>query len=223
MTPLSFRVARSWTGIAALASGLALAGAVTQAQTAPMLVLMDQNAIAANQAPNMFAASDINQTIAGAGVRDELPAFVRLRGQVLTLPGGVTAHEGWFAPTAMPSNWASTSGANDATRNFLLAGAGLGSPDATGNRTSLLGSVAGLKPLHVTQMQSLVGVSVCAVVFAGEIPWNQNGTSLKGGTLGILAFSIVSVSATSGGAFSIRAKVIDADSTCAGSLALASL
>lgn len=222
MTPSSFRIVRSWTGLAALASGLALAVASTEAQSAPMLVLMDQNAIVANQAPNMFVPSDINQTIAAAGVRDELPAFVRLRGQVLTLPGGVAAHEGWFAPTALPSNWASTSGANDAVQNFLLAGAGLGSPDATGNRTSLLGSVAGLKPLHVTDMQSLVGVSVCAVAFAGEIPWNQNGTSLKGGTLGILAFSVVSVDATSGGGFSIRAKVIDADSTCAGNLTLAS-
>ena len=223
MTPSSFRAVRSWTGIAALASGIALAGASTQAQSGPLLLLMDQNAIAANQAPNMFAPLDISQTIAAAGVRDELPAFVRLRGQVLTLPGGVTAHEGWFAPTAIPSNWESASGANDATRNFLLAGAGLGSPDATGNRTTLLGGFAGLKPLHLTEMQSFVGVSVCALAFAGEIPWSQSGTSLKGGTLGILAFSIVSVDPTSGGAFSIHVRVIDADSTCAASLTLASL
>ena len=95
-------------------------------------------------------------------------------------------------------------------------------PQSRRFRSSLLGSVAGLKSLHLTEMQSLVGVSVCAVAFAGELPWNQDGTSLTGGTLGILAFTIVSVDATGGGAFSTRVRVIDADSTCGGSLALAS-
>src|SRR6185436_2270479 len=114
----TYRIVRSLTGAAALAGGLALSSTAPHAQQSALLMVMDQNAIAASQAPNNFTAADINQTIASAGVRDELPAFMRLRGQTVTLKGGTAGHEGWFAMTSLPANWVSAAGANDAGQNF---------------------------------------------------------------------------------------------------------
>src|SRR6185295_10019391 len=126
---------------------------------------------------------------------------------------------GWFAMTSLPANWVSAAGANDAGQNFVLAGAGLGSPDTAGNRTSLLGAVAGLRPMHLADMQALAGTTVCAVAFAGEIPWAQTSTSLKGNTLGIVAFTVVSATANGSG-FSAQVTPVEADSTCAAALTL---
>src|SRR5438105_12103466 len=41
----------------------------------PVMIVLDKDAIAAGQAPNSFAPTDINATIAAVGVRDVLPVF----------------------------------------------------------------------------------------------------------------------------------------------------
>jgi hypothetical protein len=212
---------RSKTAALVLACGV-LSAAPARAQSAPVLLLLDQNAIAANQTPNMFAPVDINATIAAVGVRDPLPFFMKHEGQNIVLPGGPAGHEGWFAPATMSSTWNTASGANDAPQNFILAGPGLGSPDASASRTTLLGNVQSLSPLGASRLQALVGRTVCAVVFSGEIPWTSTGTSLKTGTLGTAAFSIVSVTGTDATRPSVTVFIVDFDDNCGGALSLVS-
>jgi hypothetical protein len=190
------------------------------AQSAPVVLLLDQNAIAVNQPPNMFVSRDINGTIAAVGVRDPLQAFMRSLGQSVTLPGGPAGHEGWFAPGSMPSNWVSATGANDAPQNFWLAGPGLGSPNSSGSRTALLGNFQNLAPLNLSRLQTLVGRQICAVVFANEIPWAQAGTSLTGANRGVVAFSIVSVGTGGNGLPLVTVNILDDGPTCGGALSL---
>ena len=199
-----------------------LTAAPARAQSAPVLLLLDDNAIAANRAPNMFAPIEINATIAAAGVRDPMAFFMAREGQNVVLPGGPTGHEGWFAMGSVPSGWNSATGLNDAPQNFMLAGAGLGTRDPTGSRTSLLGSVQSLAPLGVSRLQTLIGRTVCAVVFSAEIPWTATGTSLKGATLGALAFSIGSVTSADGIVPSVTMRVMDVNDTCSSALTLVS-
>jgi hypothetical protein len=215
-----FSTVRAFTGALILAAS-AFAASPAGAQSAPVLLLLDQNAIAANQAPNMFTAADINATIAGVGVRDPMSFFMRRTGQNVALPGGPAGHEGWFAPTTLPSAWTSASGVNDAAQNFMLAGPGLGSPDSSGDRSSLLGNVQNIAPLDAAKLQALTGREICAVVFAGEIPWTPAGTSLKGSVTGIVALSILTVSAGTGLPV-VTLRVLDDGLRCGGALSLAS-
>src|SRR6185436_10529378 len=105
----------------------------------------------------------INGLIAGVGVRDQLPYFRANVGLPLTLWGGQNGSNGWFALTAVPGAWPTETGANDGLQNFLLAGPGLGSPDAGGSRDSLLYSVPAVQPLGRAALQLLAGRQVCAV------------------------------------------------------------
>jgi hypothetical protein len=212
----------NWTRFSRIFAGAALACGVLNtpsaaAQSAAIVLLLDQNAIAVNKPPNNFVSADINANIASVGVRDPLPFFMKHQGQNVVLPGGSAGHEGWFATGAMPASWNSAAG-NDAPQQFMLAAAGIGSPDATASRTTLLGSVGGLAPLGATRLQTLVGQTVCAVVFSTEIPYSASGTSLKGATLGTVAFSIVTVANVGGDVPSVTVRVLDFDETCAGAL-----
>jgi len=211
----------AFTGALVLA-GASLLASPAHAQDAPVLLLLDQNAIATNQAPNMFTAADINVTIASPGVRDPMSYFMRRTGQTVVLPGGPAGHEGWFAPASLPSNWVSVSGANDAPQNFMLAGPGLGSPDSSGVRTSLLGNVQNIAPLDLARLQLLTGRQICAVVFVSEIPWTSTGTSLKGSVTGIVALSILSVATGSTGLPTVTVRILDDGLTCSGALSLVS-
>ena len=91
-----------------------------------------------------FSAAEVNQTIASAGVRDELPAFMRLRGQTVTLKGGTSGHEGWFGLTALPANWVSAAGANDAAGRAIAAASSSSvvKPSCFANSGSSAGMVA---------------------------------------------------------------------------------
>ena len=159
------------------------------AQEAATVVLLDRNAIAVNVAPANFTAADINVPIADVGVRDALPYFNARPGKPLTLPGGVIGHEGWIAVSGVPAAWVPNTEV-DGLENFIWAGPGLGSPDAGGNRTSLLVSPTSLVPLGATGLQQLVGRTICAVAFRDELPRLENTVSLTGPTLGLLAFTV---------------------------------
>ena len=73
------------------------------AQDEPIVLLLDQNAIAVNKQPNYFVSADINANIASVGVRDPLPYFMKHEGQNVVLPGGPAGREGWFATGPMPA------------------------------------------------------------------------------------------------------------------------
>jgi hypothetical protein len=203
---------RRLLGAAVLAAGVGFFGSVTDAQSGgPVVLLLDRNAIAPNQAPNAFSEPDVNFGIAQLGLRDVLPAFLRNLGRQIALPVGVSGHEGWFTLAAVPSAWASASTSGNPTADFVVAGAGLGSPDETGNRGSLLDSVPGVKPLSGSDLQGLVGRVVCAVVYQDEIPRTEGGTSLRGKNLGLVSFSIASVSQSGA---SVNVLILDAVQKC---------
>src|SRR5262245_13384945 len=92
----------NWTRFSRIFAGTVLACGVLHAgsaaaQDAPIVLLLDQNAIAVSTAPNYFAPADINANIASVGVRDPLPYFMKHEGQNVVLPGGPAGREGWFA------------------------------------------------------------------------------------------------------------------------------
>lgn len=204
-------------GSAVTTAALLLAAPV-RAQEPVTVLLLDRNAIQANVAPNHFAAVDINATIADVGVRDALPFFNLREGQRLVLPGGSAAHEGWLAFTAVPSSWSTAEG-NDGLENFVFAGPGLGSPDSNGSRTSLLGMKAEVVPLRADGLQMLTGRSVCAVVFANELPRTASGVTVSGPNLGIVAFKVLQVSGGDAQALpSVELAVLETRQVCAGDL-----
>ncbi len=213
--------------LATLVWGAAFASAPAYAEDAPVVLLLDQhvigladgNAPGSNvQGPVRFAAADINAAIASIGMRDPLPFFARHAGHDILLPIGSAGHEGWFAPASMPATWMSAPGANDAPQNFWLAGPGLGSPDEAGDRASLLANVPALAPLDALRLQALAGRPICALVYAGEIPWSDGGTSLGGPTLGTVAFSVAGVA----DAAAVSVRILEAGPVCGAALSLAS-
>jgi hypothetical protein len=98
----------------------------------------------------------------------------------------------------------------------------VGSPDSNGDRSSLLGNIQNIAPLDAAKLLALSGRQICAVVFAGEIPWTQTGTSLKGSVTGIVALSIVTVSTGGTGLPVITVRILDDGPLCGGALSLAS-
>jgi hypothetical protein len=201
---------RRVAGTAMLAGACALLAGPAAAQAAsPVVLLLDQDA------PNSFLPTGVNATIAAVGVRDFLPLFDGKAGQSLVLPGGEVGHEGWFALKSTPASWNSSLLSRDGLRNFILASAGLGSPDQNGDRRSLLDGISNVTPLRVPGLQMVIGQRVCALVFSGDIPWTATTTSLGGANLGLVAFTVVSL--TGGDALtlpSVVVRLLDPSSTC---------
>lgn len=189
-----------------------------RAQQPATVVLLDRNAIRANVAPNYFPAVEINATIADVGVRDSLPFFTAREGQHLTLSGGTAGHEGWLAFKSVPASWSSP-GETDGLDHFIYAGPGLGSPDAAGSRISQLGTKADVVPLGPVGLQQLMGRTVCAVAYAGELPRSASGATLSGANLGILAFTVVGISGGGGATLpNVHVAVLDSLQVCGGDL-----
>ena len=206
-----------WGGVITAAT-LAVASPAT-AQDSATVLLLDRNAIQANLAPNFMPAVDINVNIADVGVRDALPFFNIRPGQQLTLPGGTTGHEGWFAIAAVPAPWVPNAD-TDGLENFLYAGPGLGSPDATGSRITLLGTRPEVVPLGPSGLQQLAGRTICAVAYSGELPRSTAGVTLSGPTLGILAYSVDAVAGGGGSTLpSVVVTVRETRQVCGGALA----
>lgn len=211
---------RRLAGTAMLAGACARLASPVAAQTSSaMVLLLDQDAIAAAKPPNSFSATAVNATIASVGVRDVLPFFNGKAGQYIVLPGGEVGYEGWFALKSTPASWDSSPGTNDGLQNYILAGPGLGSPDLNGDRRSLLDAIPAVTPLRATGLRMLIGQRICAVVYAGDIPWTATTTSLRGANLGLVAFTVVSASGGNATTLpSVEVQLLDPDSTCSGPL-----
>jgi len=209
-----------WLASAAVAMwGLGGLGAPVSAQDAPrpVLLLLDQSAIDYGDPPHLIPAAAANAAIATVGLR-ETPAFFTARvGESVTLPSGAGGSDGWFAIRNAPPSWNGGGGSDDGLENFFAAGAGLGSPDEAGDRTSLLASVPGVVALRGSGLYLLAGRRVCAVLYDGDVTASTNpevGTSLAGVNLGAVAFEVTSVGVSADEWPAVTVQILETRDTC---------
>ena len=208
-----------------------------------VLLVIDEDSIDNGNPPNFFTDIQVNDDIAEIGLRTQLLFFAVNVGNTITLHTGQVGDEGWFALKAIPASWNLAGPTADGLRNYVgepsepfphIVGPGLGTPDANGDRESLLDKILGVTPLRADGLKSLEGKQVCAVVYDSDISINYgllngflvNG-SLKGANLGTVAFEVKSVTALAGlEGFSssslpkVEIDILDAKDLCEGNLEL---
>jgi hypothetical protein len=182
---------------ATLAGAVWFGSSAVQAQALPpVLLVLDKDGIDYGPPPHLLPEDAVDPDNAGIGVRDGLHYFQSHVDSQVVLPSGNAGNDGWFALRSAPIAWDSSEGANDGLKNFAIAGPGLGSPDDNGDRESLLSSVSDVVPIRADGLAMLVGRTVCALVYSGDITVTAGSppmASLQGPTLGRMAFSIVSL------------------------------
>jgi len=195
-------------------------------------LVIDEDSIDNGNPPNFFSDTDVNDDIATLALRSELPFFNAHAGSAITLHTGQVGDEGWFAPKTIPPEWDAAGPSPDGLRNYVgnpsqpyphNVGSGLGTgPDPE----KLLDKVADVTPLRATGLGMLAGRTVCAVVYDSDVSINYgplNG-SLKGATLGTVAFEVGSVTPltgfSSGSLPQVEVTILDAEKVCEGTLAL---
>lgn len=186
------------------------------------LLLIDEDSVDNDQAPNQFPIADVNGTIAQVGLRDPLPAFLGKENYHMTLRTGQPGDAGWFAVRSTPPTWISEDGSADGLKNFLLAGPGLGSPDVNGSRSALLTSVSDVSPIGNGGLTALVGSAVCAVVFDRDVQIGADtlAADLSGANLGLIAFRVIGVSPDQSTLSlpDVEIEILDVNQVCGGSL-----
>lgn len=155
------------------------------------------------------------------GKRTTVKFFADNVGREILIPAGTVGDEGWFAPTTIRIAWKNAGPEiGDGLRNYLAAGPGLGSPDAKGNKESLLDNVPDLTPLRALGLARLEGSSVCGVVLDGEVKmaYNPRTGNIQGPNLGKVAFQVLG---TENGSLSsasqlpnVRVRILDAEAVC---------
>ena len=110
------------------------------------------------------------------------------------LLSGQIGDEGWFALQTIPGTWATAGPTADGLRNYILAGPGLGTGS---NPEVLLDKVPDVLPLRSAELSALEGLTVCGVVYDGDISINFDPLqgSLQGANLGLIAFNVLDVGA----------------------------
>ncbi len=170
-------------------------------------LVLDEDAIDNGIAPNFFLSSEINDDIAAIGLRLPLPAFSGANiGTTIQLSTGNVGDEGWYVLEKIPQSWIDAGPINIGLPtdigigNYLVPGPGLGTPDANGNRETLLDKIDNLNPLRAHGLEQLVGRDVCAAVRNSSISISHNPLlgSLKGDYLGVVAFHVISFEVLSG-------------------------
>jgi hypothetical protein len=183
--------------------------------------------------PSFFRSHDVHGARATATHRLVPRYFAENVGATITLATGQTGDEGWFAPTCIPQRWLGGNGSG------CLAGAArddaidryFGDQWAIVNPSQQrLENVPAVIPLRARGLASLVGATVCAVVYADDVSVNYSSSSfpfthgnLKGATLGVVAFDVTAVRRLRGFSSSTLPEVqltIRATSRCGGSWAL---
>jgi hypothetical protein len=215
-------------GTTALVFGgvLGMAGERASAQTAdpppPVLLVLDKDALDYGPPPHLLPDGAVDPTVAAVGVREELPYFQSHLGSQVVLTGGQNGSDGWFALRSVPASWSTGESPSDGLENFALAGPGLGSPDDNGDRESLLDSVPDVTPVRADGLALLVGQTVCAVVYGGDVvvtPGSPSTASLKGPALGRVAFSVISVLPTDDAAHpNVQVQIAEGHEVCLGQL-----
>jgi len=202
-------------------------------QEAPAVVLIiDEDSIDNGSPPNFFSEMDVNDQIAQIGLRTQLPFFAAKVGKTITLHTGQMGNEGWFALKTIQDSWKPAGPTDDGLRNFVgnpsqLFPHDVGPGMGTGNDPeALLEKIPDVTPLRASELKLLVGYQVCAVVYDSDISINYaplNG-SLRGATLGTVAFKVTSVTTSNGFSSSslpeVKIEILDAEEVCEGELTL---
>ena len=191
----------------------------------PVFLLLDEDAIGKDLAPNFFDEVDVNEQNADKGVRTHLPFFADpSEDRTITLHSGPMGDEGWFALKTVPGSWLPLGPTDNGLKNFLMAGPGLGSGD---DPEALLDKIPDVTPLRATGLKLLEGRAVCAVVYKGDIGINYDPLdgSLKGDNLGIVAFKVLSLTRLSESESpsslpEVEIEILNADGECAKELTL---
>jgi hypothetical protein len=193
------------------------------------LLVIDKNGIDDGKAPTFFSQGQVNNDVAGIGVRAQLRFFRDHVGQTVVLPSGKIEQEGWLALRTIPPSWAQAGGAVGFVGNPAAnpgdpaphgTGPGLGAPNANGDTQSLLRGVPNVTPLRETALTNLVGREVCAVAYDAQI--NYRIGDLRGKTLGTVAFQVVAVTPSNDPSLlpNVEVRILDAKSVCRGPFAL---
>jgi hypothetical protein len=182
---------------------------------------MDEDALSSGstgyyEAPNMgtatnprpFTASDLNEDLSVIGQRAPLRFFNNPAnfGRVIVIRSGQVGDEGFFALETIPNTWRTAGPSADGIVNWFgdpfasgsfNVGPGLGSGS---NPEALLDGVPDLTPLRASGLRGLIGRTVVAVLHDSDVSINYSPLtgSLKGNTLGTLAFKVLEVKTASG-------------------------
>lgn len=190
------------------------------APAGPVLLVIDEESIDNGNPPNGFSDRDVNDDLATVGLRRQLRFFAANPGTTIHLYTGQVGDEGWFALPTVPAAWRRAGPTANGARNYVAAGAGLGSPDRDDDREALLDKIPEVTPLRATGLAMLVGQTVCAVVYDGDVSVNYSPLigSLKGATLGLVGFEVLGVAARRDGSSSdlprVTIRIQGADDVC---------
>jgi hypothetical protein len=160
---------------------------------ASVLLAIDEESIDNGNPPNNFSETDVNDQLATVGLRSPLRYFQNNVGNTINLFTGEVGDEGWHALKTIPSSWISAGPTSIGARNYLLAGPGLGSGED--GPEVLLDKIPNVTPLRAKGLKMLVGQTVLAVVYDGDISTNYGPLTgnLMGANLGLVALEVVSV------------------------------
>jgi hypothetical protein len=196
-------------------SGGSNTGTPTPTSSAILLVI-DEESIDNGNAPNNFSATDVNDQIANVGQRSTLRYFNTNIGKSINLYSGEVGDEAWHALKSIPDNWKSAGPTNNGAQNFLKAGPGLGG--GNDDREVLLDKIPNITPLRASGLKMLIGQTVLAVVYDGDISINYgplNG-NLQGANLGLVALKVEAVTkrtdGSSGSLPIIKVKIMNVES-----------
>ncbi len=196
------------------------------------VLVIDEDSLGKDQAPNFFSSENVNEGNADKGVRTQLPVFADNIGQTFTVYTGEVGDEGWFALKTIPGSWGTAGPTSDGLRNYVgnpsissphNVGSGLGSG---GDPEALLDEIPNVTPLRATGLKQLEGSRVCAVVYKSDISMNYDPLegSLKGDNQGTVAFDVLSVTERTNGSSSslpqVDIQVLDAREVCEATLTM---
>ena len=179
-----------------------------------------------------WSTNDVNDDRPGLAQRLQLRWFADNVGKTFWFWTGQVGDEGWFAPKVIPPSWAAAGPTSDGLRNLLGnptkpaphdVGKGLGTGS---DPEKLLDKIPYVAPLRAEGLYSLIGRTVCALVWDSDISINYgplNG-SLKGEKLGVVAFEVHDVVYLPGFSSStlprVQLTIRDANQVCVGPLTL---
>ena len=161
----------------------------------PVLLIIDEESIDNDSAPNFFSATDVNDQMAEVGQRAVLDFFARKVDQIIELYTGEVGDEGWFALSSVPDSWKAAGPTDQGGRNYLTPGPGLGAPDPDDDQEVLLQNIDNLIPLRAMGISMLQGQTVLAVVYDSDVSVNYSPLqgNLMGSNLGLVAFDVLQV------------------------------
>lgn len=205
-------------------SGLTGVTTTQTAVTESVLLVIDEDAIDNGNAPNNFSETAVNDQLARVGQRQTLKYFKDNVGKTIDLFSGEVGDEGFHALKAIPASWISAGPTGKGSLNFLQAGPGLGG--GSDNKEVLLDKIPNITPLRATGLKMLVGRTILAVVYDGDVSINYdplNG-NLQGANLGRVALEILQVTKRTGGSSGslprVKVKIVNVETASSAPLKL---